>query len=74
MSQKIQKSHFLIDPIQGKFERELKRKNGSKFEGSVIIKSEEILASRDYFTLQFVVSGLTGEFPSELSRKESMIF
>ena len=42
--------------------RELRRKDGTKFKGTVMIHSEEILNSRDHFDLQFVVSGLSGGF------------
>ena len=53
---------FSILRIQGRFERELRRKDGTKFKGSVIVVSEEILDSRDHFSLQLVVSGLSGGF------------
>ena len=53
---------FSILRIQGKFERELRRKDGTKFKGTVIVHSEEILDSRDHFSLQMVVSGLSGGF------------
>ena len=47
---------------QGRYERKLYHKDGTKFKGSIIIMSEEVIISRDHFNLQFTVSGLTGCF------------
>ena len=47
---------------QGRFERPLTHKNGTIFKGSIIIMCEEVIVSRDHFTIQFTVGGLISCF------------
>ena len=44
----------------GRFERQLLKKNGNKFKGTIIIMSEEILSSRDHFSMEMTIFGLPG--------------